>query len=238
MKKTIHYLLLLASSAVFLTGCVNEDGTQNNTGTGALFGAGLGALIGAAAGGRSHGGQDALIGAAAGAVAGGLIGNSADHERDARLRQEGYIEPTPMGVADVKALARSGVSEDVIITQIQTTHTVFHLSASDIIDLRNAGVSDRIVNFMINTPNTITPVVPPTSEVVVEQAPPAPLVDAYVAAPGPDYIWVNGEWSWDGLRWVWVGGHWMYPPRVHAVWVGGYRWHDGYGWHYVGGHWR
>ena len=73
---------------------------------------------------------------------------------------------------------------------------------------------------------------------VLRSAPPPPLVDTYVVAPGPDYIWVGGEWSWEGSRWVWVGGHWMYPPRPHAVWVGGYRWHDGRGWHYDRGHWR
>jgi len=42
------------------------DGTQNNTGSGALIGGVFGALTGAAIGGRNHGGQDALIGAAAG----------------------------------------------------------------------------------------------------------------------------------------------------------------------------
>jgi len=241
MKRSIYYVLTRASSLIWLTGCVNPDGTQNNTGTGALFGAGLGALTGAAIGGRSHGGQDALIGAAAGAVAGGLFGNAADRERDAALRAQAgpaYVQPTPMSVADVKALMRAGVSEDVIISQIQSSHTIFHLSASDIIDLRDAGVTDRVVNYMINTPNTATPATAPESAVVVQQAPPAPLVDTYVAAPGPDYVWVNGEWSWDGIRWVWVGGHWMYPPHAHVVWVSGYRWHDAYGWHYERGHWR
>jgi hypothetical protein len=193
-------------------------------------------LVGAVAGGPRHGGEGALIGAGAGALVGGLIGNSADQERDARLRSSSSSYPgvIPMSVGDVKALVRSGVNDDVIITQIQSTHTVFHLGASDIIDLRNTGVSDRVVNFMINTPNTVTP---PTAVVVPAEPPPAP-VETYVAAPGPDYIWVNGEWTWDGVSWVWVGGHWIYPPRPHAVWVAGYRWHDGHGWHYARGYWR
>ena len=84
MKK--HTLILTAAGmAVLLAGCENPDGTQNNTGTGALIGGAMGAITGAAIGGRSHGGQDALIGAAVGAVAGGLIGNSADREQEARL---------------------------------------------------------------------------------------------------------------------------------------------------------
>lgn len=225
---------------VTLAGCANPDGSQNNTGTGALLGAGLGALAGAVIGGPRHAGEGALIGAGAGAVTGAVVGNAADNERDARMRAEAARayppQPAPMSIADVKALVRSGVSEDVIITQIQTTHTIFHLTAADIIDLRDAGVPDRVVNFMINTPTTVTP--PPAPSVVVQEAPPAPLTEVYVAAPGPDYVWVGGEWSWDGVRWVWVGGHWNYPPHPRAVWVGGYRWHDRYGWHYDRGHWR
>ncbi|MEK7707680.1 MAG: hypothetical protein AAB380_06765, partial [Verrucomicrobiota bacterium] len=48
----IHTLTLaLATSAVVLTGCVNPDGTQNNTAGGALIGGAMGALTGAAIGG-------------------------------------------------------------------------------------------------------------------------------------------------------------------------------------------
>jgi hypothetical protein len=32
----------------------------------------------------------------------------------------------PLAVADVKALAKAGVSEDVITSQIQNSHTVYH----------------------------------------------------------------------------------------------------------------
>ena len=52
MKK--HTMVLtIASLAVVLTGCVNPDGSQNNTGTGALIGGVFGALTGAAIGGRA-----------------------------------------------------------------------------------------------------------------------------------------------------------------------------------------
>ena len=47
-------------------------------------------------------------------------------------------------------MARAGVADDVIISQIIGSHTVFHLSAAEIIDLHNSGVSDRVVNYMIN----------------------------------------------------------------------------------------
>src|SRR5580692_3629481 len=138
---------LLSGLAVVLTGCQNPDGTQNNTGSGALIGGAIGAITGAAIGGPRNGGVGALIGAAAGAIGGGLIGHSMDEEQDARLRAEApqtYVkidQGLPLEVADVKALARAGVSDDVIISQIQSSRTVYHLSAADIIDLRNSGVT-------------------------------------------------------------------------------------------------
>ena len=237
-------LLSISGAAVLLTGCQNPDGTQNNTGSGALIGGAMGAITGAAIGGSHHGGPDALIGAAAGALAGGIIGNSMDREQDARLKAEApqtYVrvdQGQPLSTADVKSLAKAGITEDVIINQIASSHTVFHLSAADIIDLRDSGVTEKVVNYMINTVNTVPPataaVAPAPQTVVVDQAPP---VETIVAAPGPDYVWVSGDWVWQD-HWVWVGGHWVYPPHPHAVWIPGRSWHDHWGWHHDRGYWR
>ena len=230
----------VASLAVLLGGCVNPDGTTNNTGTGALIGAGSGAFLGAVAGGPRNGGAGALIGATAGLIAGSLIGNSIDREQAARLQAtapETYArvdQSQPLSLADVKALAKAGISEDVMINQIKSSRTIFHLSAADIIDLRDAGVSDKVVNYMISTPSTVSEAQPAA---VVQQAPPPPPVETVLVAPAPDYVWVSGEWVWNG-GWFWCAGHWAYPPHPHAVWVGGRSWHDGRGWHAERGHWR
>lgn len=238
-------ILSVAGLAVGLTGCVNPDGSQNNTASGALIGGGIGALSGAAIGGSRHGGPDALIGAAVGALAGGLIGNSADREQEARLRAESpqtynrVDQGAPLSLADVKALAKAGISEDVIINQIKNSHTVFHLTSADIIDLRDAGVTDKVVNYMINTPTTVGATSETTrgTTTYIQQAPPPPPVDTVVVAPGPEFVWIGGEWVWNG-GWFWVGGHWGYPPHWHAVWIGGRSWHDDHGWHNTRGHWR
>lgn len=246
MNTTKNSLILsVAVLSVLLSGCVNPDGTQNNTGTGALIGGAFGALTGAAIGGRRHGGEDALIGAAAGALAGGLLGNAADREQAARLKAEApqtyarIDRGAPLSLADVKALAKAGVNGEVIISQIQASRTVYHLSATDIIDLRNSGVSDPVVNYMINTPGTVGATAETTAGTVtyIQQAPPPPPVETVVVAPGPDYVWIGGEWVWNG-GWFWVGGHWGYPPHPHAVWIGGRAWHDEHGWHNERGHWR
>jgi outer membrane lipoprotein SlyB len=240
-------IFALAASAVVLTGCQYPNGEPNNTGTGALTGAAIGAASGSIIGGRNAG-AGALIGGAIGAITGGLIGNSMDQEQQARLRAqapETYVrvdQGQPLATADVKALAQAKVSDDVIISQIRNSRTVYHLSAADIIDLRNSGVSETVIDFMINTPGTIggTAEFAPASQtgtVVVSQPPPPAPAETVTVASSPDYVWIGGEWIWNG-RWVWVAGHWGYPPYPHAVWVRGNWIHGPYGWRRVPGYWR
>jgi uncharacterized protein YcfJ len=248
MKK--HPLVVAAVTlAVVLTGCVSPyDGSPDRTGTGALtggaIGAGSGALIGSASG---HAGEGALIGAAAGLIAGGLIGHSMDQEEQTRLRAQApqtyarVEQRQPLSVADVKALAQARINDDVIISQIRNSRTVYRLSSADIIDLHNSGVSDKVIDYMINTAGSgggaqVAPA--PQPEVVyVPQPPPPPRVETVVMAPGPGYVWIGGEWMWNG-GWVWTGGHWGYPPYPHSVWVGGNWNHGPRGWHRSPGHWR
>lgn len=241
MKKIQALTIAVAASAVILTGCTYPNGEPNNTGTGALIGAGSGAALGAVLGGRNAA-AGALIGGVFGALTGSIIGNSIDRDQEAELRSEAPVtyvhvqQNQPLTVADIKALVRAKVSDDVIIAQIQNSHTVYHLSPQDIIDLHSAGVSDKVVNFMINTVNSPPP--PPTVVVNSDEPPPQPMEPVY-AAPGPGYVWINGQWQWNGVGWVWVGGRWAYPPWPNAIWIHGY-WYRGPfgGWRHVHGHWR
>ncbi len=241
MKTKLNFsIFAVAASAVVLTGCVNPNGTQNNTGSGALIGGALGAITGAAIGGSRHGGGDALIGAAAGMIAGGAVGNSMDQQQQAQLRAQApqsyvrVVQGQPLSTADVKALAKAGVSDDVIIAQIQGSHTAFNLSAADIIDLHNSGVSDRVVTFMQSTQNSAAAA--PSTTVVVQDAPPQPPVETVVIpSPGPGYVWIGGEWVWNG-GWFWRAGYWSYHPG--GIWVEG-GWRRGpRGWYHEPGRWR
>ena len=54
---------------------------------------------------------------------------------------------------DVKKMSKAGLSNTVIINQIQATHSVFYLSTADIIDLKNSGVSQRVIDYMLQTGN-------------------------------------------------------------------------------------
>lgn len=75
-------------------------------------------------------------------------------------------------------------------------------------------------------------------EVFVRVAPPRPLVERRIPAPGPGYVWTSGYHRWDGRAYVWMPGAWVRPPRPHAHWVAAHWAHRGGGWVLVEGHWR
>jgi hypothetical protein len=56
----------------------------------------------------------------------------------------------PYGAEDVLKLSRAQVSEDVILTYIQNTGTIYQLQPKDIVYLKEQGVSDRIINTMMD----------------------------------------------------------------------------------------
>jgi outer membrane lipoprotein SlyB len=245
----VSLTLILGIAAWVLTGCETPYGTLDRTGTGALAGGGIGAVSGALIGGASgRAGEGALIGGALGAIIGGLIGHSMDMEEQERLRAQEpqtYVRierGQPLSMADVKALAQARISDDVIISQIRNSRTVYHLSAADIIDLHNTGVSQQVIDFMINTPTTMAgspavPLTPQSNATVIEGPPPPAPVEVVPLAPGPGYAWIGGEWVWNG-GWVWVGGHWALPPYPHSMWIRGYWGRGPHGYYRVRGHWR
>ena len=76
------------------------------------------------------------------------------------------------------------------------------------------------------------------ADVIIRVAPPRPLVEQRVVAPGPGYVWIPGFHRWDGRAYGWVPGRWERPPRPHAHWVAHRYVRRGGGWVYVEGHWR
>jgi hypothetical protein len=158
-----------AALAILAAGCETPGGYPDRTATGALTGGAIGAGTGAIIGGSSghHAGEGALIGGAIGALTGGIIGNAMDQQQRERLAQQSpqtlqrFDQWQRLTPADVKALAKAGISDEVIISQIRNSHTVFYLNTSEIIELRDAGVSNKVIDFMINTPSMYPPPPPP-----------------------------------------------------------------------------
>lgn len=126
---------------------------STKTGTGALAGGSLGALVGGAAGG----GKGALIGGAAGVVAGGLVGAALD-EQDRRVMErtsprtvDRMDRGEPLTVNDVIKLSQGGVSDETILSYMDQMGSTYHLSQAQIRRLQDAGVSQRIINYMIDS---------------------------------------------------------------------------------------
>jgi hypothetical protein len=214
MKRPIS-LLVVAVAGISMAGCYSPLGRPDYTASGALAGGATGAIVGSMA---RHPGPGALVGGAVGAVIGGLIGHGMDQTQEAQLRAQApqtlqrVEQGQPLAVTDVQALAHAGISDDLIISQIRNSRTVYHLTTADIIALKNAGVSERVIDFMINTPSQIEP-----AQVggVVGPTPPPPPPETVIAAPGPDYVWVAGSWLWLGDRWSWRRGYWHRPKHPH-----------------------
>jgi uncharacterized protein YcfJ len=170
-----------------------------NTEAGALVGTGLGATTGAIIGGESgHAGTGALIGAATGAVAGSLVGNAADarEERDAAMAQAQYTQAQAhaarqaVTTGDVVSMTQNGVSDDVIVGALRTRGCRFSGDPESIIQLKQAGVSDRVIQAMQTSAST-APYAPPAAPPPVVYAPgPRYAPPAVIVAPAPyPYRW-------------------------------------------------
>src|SRR5882724_6640122 len=55
-------------------------------------------------------------------------------------------------------------------------------------------------------------------EVEGAEPPPAPIIESVTVAPGPEFIWIGGNWAWGGGRWNWERGRWARPPHAGARW--------------------
>ncbi len=144
MKRLLCVLLF---SGLMITGC------ETKMQSGALAGVGVGALTG----GLIGGGEGALIGGAVGAIGGGLIGAALD-EQDRKIMEqssprtvERMDRQEPLTVSDVIKLSQGGVSSETIINYMKQTKTTYNLSQEQINRLKEAGVSQKVINYMINS---------------------------------------------------------------------------------------
>jgi hypothetical protein len=57
-----------------------------------------------------------------------------------------------LSLYDIKALSHAGVSDGIILRYLRDQHTVYFLNSDDVSGLRKAGVSQSIVDYMLQTP--------------------------------------------------------------------------------------
>ncbi|MFS8564384.1 MAG: glycine zipper domain-containing protein [Rhabdochlamydiaceae bacterium] len=115
-------IIVCISAAILAFGC------ESKAGTGALAGGATGAVAGGLIAGSGTG---VLIGAAAGTVGGAIIGASLeDSDRDSLQKESPQTvnkidHAQPLDIDDIKQMTKAGFSDQVIITQIDATHSVF-----------------------------------------------------------------------------------------------------------------
>ncbi len=128
-----------------------------------------GGVIGAA---THHAGTGALIGAAAGATLGGVTGAAVDnHEQKVAAQQQ--AQRRALGLQDVVTLTQNGTSDQIIINEINTSGTVYHLSGDEIVWLKQNGVHDCVIESMQATASRP---LPPPGVVYVNDPPPVVYV--------------------------------------------------------------
>lgn len=124
----IRKYVAMAATALMLIGCTNVDPvtgerTRNNTGTGAIIGAIVGAGAGTLAGGDDR--RNAMIGAGVGALAGAAIGN--------------YMDRTYQNLRE--RLAGSGVG----VTRVNQSQILLNFPADLTFDLNRDAVKSQFV---------------------------------------------------------------------------------------------
>jgi hypothetical protein len=173
--KTFRLLGAAALPLVLSCGCSSMSNTDQGILGGGAVGAGTGAIIGHAAGNTGAG---ALIGAGVGALTGGLIG----HAEDKREQKEAIAaaQAQQIGLTDIVQMTQQHISDQVIISQIHSSHSVYQLSAQDTIWLKQNGVSDVVITEMMATarcyPRRVYTAAPVYGEPVYVVEPPPPPV--------------------------------------------------------------
>lgn len=109
--------------------------------------------------------------------------------------------PVPMTKEDIIELSKSGVSDEVIISQIKATQSTFILSNEEIISLKQAGVSDKVIDFMVQTGIEIP-------RAILVEPPPIRVRYYYYSDPWYD-PWYDYWWDdpWHD-HWWWHHHHW------------------------------
>ncbi len=86
-----------------------------------------------------------------------LVGNALD-EQDRKIMEktsprtvDRMDRKEPLTINDIIKLSQGGVSDDTIIRYIQENRTTYNLSQAQINRLQEAGVSQRVINYMIET---------------------------------------------------------------------------------------
>jgi hypothetical protein len=146
-EKNMKTYLLTTLTLIATTSCAS------NTGTGVIAASTFGATIGSISANR----EGALIGGAIGVVTGALVGHSLDVQ-DRRVMQKASPRTVdrmekgePLTISDVIKLSQNGVSDAAIIEYMDDCQTEYQLTQTQVRRLESTGVSQRVIEHMLQT---------------------------------------------------------------------------------------
>ena len=159
------------------------------------------------------------------------------------------------GVSQIIQLSKAKVSNDTIVNYIRNSGSSYGLEASQIVYLKQQGVSDNVINTMLNQPRQVAPAAPQpaystASSTATVVAPPAvtyvQTAPAYVPSSTVYVIPDTQTYNYDAYYYQpyyypYYGG-WYYPPVSFSFgFGGGYRggwggYHGGWGGYHGGWH--
>ena len=137
--------------------------------------------------------QSSFLAIAAVAALAFTAGNVAAQDSTAATAQPAAAsQPAPQlsyGVPQVLQLVQAKISDGVIVNYIQNSGTIYSLKADEIVYLKQQGVSDNVLNAMLNQRSRLTGSTEPASTTA---SPTAASVQTYApAAPAPAVIYVQ-----------------------------------------------
>ncbi len=157
---------------------------------GGLTGAGVGATIGHATG---HTGPGALIGSAVGVLTGAAVGSGMDsirEENQAMYQQQQAALNRTASLQDAAEMTRAGIADDVIIRHFQTRGLAAPPATSDLIALKQQGVSDNVLRALQSIgPQAEAQVVNPVTYVEPAPAPQVIVEEHFYPEPYPVPMW-------------------------------------------------
>ena len=92
-------------------------------------------------------------------------------------------QPKPLVNADIVKMVKAGLAENTIVLAIQNKPSSFDTNPEELIRMKEQGVSQVVLNAMLNASNP-APAAPPPSE-------PPPAAQQAQSSQGPEGVWVE-----------------------------------------------
>ena len=195
-----RYCLPILSALVALGVTVNPAVGQTQSQKGAVMGGVAGAILGGIAGHQNDETPEGIaIGGVAGAIAGGLLGKAQDNQlnrqryefQQAQQVQQQYQVSRAVSISDAIAMSRSGLSPNLIVSQIRSSGVQQEIGVQEVILLHENGVSELVIQEMQRAQlGAPSPVVVQRAPAVIYQQRPQVIVEHYPVYQEPVYHYV------------------------------------------------